>query len=153
FVHRRLSSKNSIPHVSLFQQIDAQIVKVDLEDLYPQLGVEFGFDALLRARDVKRQGRVIVIDEVGNLVAQALHLEESIAAKDLEEVSLLVGQRGLRLQWHQTVLVGKKRMSLGERSVRHSATRADKSTGSMAPFGLRRPASTIILKTTCRSFL
>src|SRR5690606_17057820 len=113
-VHRRLSSKNSIPDVALLEQINTQAIEVDLENLHPPLGVELGRDALPRLRDVKRPRRVILVDEVGDLIAEALHPGKSFAAKDLEEVSVLVGQLGLRLQWHQTVLVGKKRISLGE---------------------------------------
>ena len=141
-VHRRLGREDALPNIALLEQVDAKLVKVDLGTLMPNSVSSLSLNTLPRLRDVKRPCRVIVVDEASDLVAETLHLEEALATEhSTEQVVLLLGQCRFGLRWHQTTLVGKKRMSLGVLLLKNSPTRADRRAGSMLRSVLNSPAS------------
>ena len=118
------SCEDALPDAALLEDLDRQVVEVDLEDADAVLGRELVLDPLLRLRDRERVLGRVRVDEERDLVAQALHLQEALAAEHREQVLLLLGQVvGVIAQPLPSAAVGKKRMSLGVRAPSTSATR------------------------------
>src|SRR5205085_2343985 len=122
-----LDLEDALPHAALLQDVDRQVVEVHLAHRDAVLSREPGLDPLLRLRHCEGRLGGVRIDEERNLVAEALHLEEALAAEDGEQMPLLLVQVG---RLHQAaLLVGKKRTSLGARSLSKATSRSDRTAG------------------------
>ena len=124
--------EDALPDAALLEDLDRQVVEVDLADRDAVLVASLVLIRFFACATASDASGGVGVDEERDLVAQALHLEEALAAEHREQVLLLLGQVG-RLHQRSRLLVGKKRMSLGVRALSTAATRSDSTAGMMWP--------------------